>query len=101
MRDLVDVMDKLGEMKAYDIAAHFEEHGIQGVCGSAGHCVVAEYVRQETGMEWVVVDGYMVQVSDAEEIPSSEAYVQSALITHSVGLFISQFDTHAYPHLEK
>lgn len=102
MRDLKDVIEKLGEMSADDIAAHFEEHGIKGSPRSPGQCAVAEYVKQETGAGWVSV-GKETHIIPADvDLGHKDAYLslRSAANPTSVWKFIQLFDEHFFPALE-
>lgn len=102
MRDLKDVIEKLGEMSADDIAAHFEEYGIKGSPRCPGLCAVAEYVKQECGAGWVSVGTETSIVPTGVELnDGADTLMQHAKNPPSVWEFIQKFDEHLFPHLER
>ena len=103
MRELEDVMGKLSEMSADDIAAHFEEYGIRAVPRSPEWCAVAQYVKQETESGWVSVGHETSIIPPDEDLGAAHSYEQMRSIRNpeSVQKFITRFDEHKYPGLEK
>lgn len=103
MRELEDVMGKLSEMSADDIAAHFEEYGIKAVPRSPEWCAVAQYVKQETESGWVSVGNETSIIPSDVDLGAEHSYKQMKTLPNpeSVQKFIQQFDEHEYPSLEK
>lgn len=103
MRELQDVLGKLSEMCADDIAAHFEEYGIKGRPRCPGLCAVAEYVKQETDAGWVSVGMSTSIIPPDVDLGDVDAckHLDSINNPESVQEFIMRFDEHLYPGLEK
>lgn len=84
------------------IAKHLHAQGYKGVCGSAEHCVLAEYL-----MPYAYLDGYdSVNVGPCGVSPwSDNAGLEDVVIgpvyplPEPLKVFIGAFDVHEYPEL--
>lgn len=83
-----EVIAKLGELDADDIARLFIDEDIVGEPGASDECPVARYVHRRTGALvsihpalWCVDDGPWAELPE------------------NVRVFVKRFDSGAYPHL--
>lgn len=49
--ELVEKLAAQGD--AYQIALHLEDQGVKGLRQSADHCVISEYLREQSGVEFI------------------------------------------------
>jgi hypothetical protein len=97
MRTLSEVLLELSKLTPEEIAQKIREAGVTGIPRRSCHCVVAQYLCQETGKERISVctDDILVVV-DSPTGPRGEECQRTP---EPVGDFILDFDAGLYPDL--
>lgn len=92
------LVDKLnGFQSEQEIAEFFHHQGIRGVTGAANHCVISNWLKQESGQEYIST-AHAVSVWAK---PNDTDRIGFHKLSHIVKMFIEHFDNGQYPELTK
>lgn len=103
VEDAVVWVDKLSGMdSASDIAGFLRAEGVAGELSSSFHCVVAEFLREKTGVHAIVtaiqVTVWETKSKDGVFLPVTQSVRRPSSTLHE---FITLFDQGDYPELTR